>query len=155
MGKLNQKRKELRLRYVRCQHQVDEIDKSCEHRFCDLDVTTALEKESQASFIFFIPKQSRIKDPKKIKDQKAKIFKDKNVTAANAQLLDKNKLIAKINFLNQVLNSNRDFFNAESVANSIAISKTNFNIADVDEANLIFGLWTTEANKTQLREKKV
>ena len=41
IAKLKQKREELKLRYVRFYHEVDKIDRSSDHRFCDLGITIA------------------------------------------------------------------------------------------------------------------
>ena len=89
-----------------------------------------------------------IKDPKNIEDWKAKTFKNRNKTAANAQLLDENRLIAKISFLKQILNADKDFSNAELVAASTAGSEADINIDDIDKTNLISSLLATDANKT-------
>lgn len=110
-------------------------------------------KGGQATFVLFTPKWSRIKDPKEIEDRKAKT-KDGTGTTGNAQLLDENRPIAKISQLNQVLNADEDLSDAESVAGSAAGSEADFDIDDVDEADLISGLLATEADETQLSKKK-
>lgn len=88
-------------------------------------------KENWAIFILFIPKWWKIKDPKKIKNQKSKTKKGIK-TAKNAQLLDKNKLIVKISLLNQILNTNKNFSNAESVVDLANNLEADFNYNNVN-----------------------
>ena len=38
IAKLNWRKEELRLSYMRFQHKVDEVNKSRDHRFCDLGI---------------------------------------------------------------------------------------------------------------------
>lgn len=114
-------------------------------------------KRGKTTFLFFIPKWSKIKDQKKVKKQKSKNFKD--ITTANAQLSDKKRPISRIN---QVLNTDDNVTDANSDAGSKASSKTgsgaclkvDFDLNNADKVDLLSGVLATEANKSQISKKK-
>ena len=111
-------------------------------------------KGGKATFVLFIPKWSRIKDPDEIDKR---IPKSSNgVTAGNAQFSDSNrpKAQAKISPLNQVLNADDDVSDTSSLATSEAGSETDFDINHNDEADLISGVLATEVNETHFNRKK-
>lgn len=62
--------------------------------------------------------------------------------------MDKNKPIAKINFLNQLYNDNKNYFNVELIATLIAILEVDYNINSINKVDLISGLLAIKANKT-------
>lgn len=66
--------------------------------------------------------------------------------------MDKNKLILKINSLNEIINADNNFFNIGSIARLKTGSKdyleANFDFNDGNKANLIFGILATKVDKT-------
>ena len=54
-----------------------------------------------------------------------------------------------------MLNANKNISNAASVADLTIVLEIDFDMDNVEDANLISGLLAIEANKTQLRKKKV
>ncbi len=116
-------------------------------------------KKDLAFFLLFTPKQLKIRDPKEVKQQKLKNSKD--VTAINAQLLDKNRPILRIN---QVLNANDEFSETDTDAgvetdsnigsktgygpDSEAGSESDFDLNNTDKTDLVSGVLATEADKS-------
>lgn len=80
-----------------------------------------------------------------------KNFKD--VTAINAQLLDKNKHILRINQIlninDDVINTNLDVGSETSLITSLEVgSKANFNLINANKTNLISEVLAIEADKS-------
>ena len=91
-------------------------------------------KGGQAFFQLFTPKWSKIKDPKKVEEQKSKNSKD--VTAINAQLSDKNRPIPKIN---QVLNTDNELSEVDTNAGVETDSDTGVDIGSETGYKLVSG----------------
>ena len=82
----------------------------------------------------------------------------KDATTANAQLSDKNRLISR---MNQVLNTDSDVIDADLDAGSEAdleagsrsCSEADFDLDDVNKADLVSGVLATEADKSRISKK--
>lgn len=53
-----------------------------------------------------------------------------------------------------MFNTNKDLSNAKSIASLVAGLEVNFNIDNIDQADLVFCLLAMEVNETQLNKKK-
>lgn len=80
------------------------------------------------------------------------ITKDVTWTIGYAQILDKNRLIAKITLLNQVLNTKDNLYKTKSLISSTASLETVFNLDlnSINKAHLISDLLVINANKNNL-----
>lgn len=95
--------------------------------------------------MFFTSKELKIKDLKDIEQQKSKNFK--NISAINAQLLDKNEYISK---KNKIFNANNDLSNI----NLVTRLKTNFDLNNINKIDLVSKILATEVDKSQVGIKK-